>query len=173
MRYIIAIITIITIFAFYCCKSNNHRENMEVVFSPGFVDFNSMDDKLLNSASKPDRFIKVAAQEYCYLYDMLSSNRVETLKKPKPPCILLKIDTIVYIIGNNNVIKINDKAFPISAYEYYRIKCIIHYYDYFYVDDLCEMSEIKRYGMPENYQYVSTDPQKPPKPFVKIVLTVD
>lgn len=46
MKYIIAIITMLTI---YSCKPNRHKENIDVVFYPGLVEFNDTDSGIINS----------------------------------------------------------------------------------------------------------------------------
>ena len=52
----------------------------------------------------------------------------------------------------------------------YKIKLIVHYYDYIDSTDLKDLKEIKKFGTPNNYEYCPSDPQKPTKQLVKLVL---
>ncbi len=58
----------------------------------------------------------------------------------------------------------------ISERDNYRIKSIIHFYDFIDKEDLKNFQEIKRFGIPADYHYIPSDPNSPTKPFVKIVL---
>lgn len=168
MKYIIAIITMLTI---YSCRSSRHRENIEVVFYPGLVEFNDTDSGIINSIVEPDKVYTITSDDYTFLHDSLPSLTTQKLGEAKSPCILLiKTDNSIYGIDANNALQNNNKAYSLSEKDAYRIKSIVHYYDYIDSTDLKDLKEIKKFGTPNNYEYCQSDPQKPTKQLVKQVL---
>jgi hypothetical protein len=167
MRYIIAIITMLAICS---CKPSAPEDDIEVVFSPGLVEFNSMNTEIIHSIKKPDKIYKITSNDYSFLYGVLASPKPEITSKAEPPYIFIKLDSIQYTIGENRVMETDKKSFSISENEDYRIRCIIHFYDFIERADLQDMREIKQFGIPANYKYCHSDPHKPAKPFVKIIL---
>lgn len=167
MRYIIAIITMLAI---YCCKSSNDREEVEVVFSPGIVEFNNTED-IMSSIKTPDKILTITSNDYAFLLDVLSASRTETSSEATLPCILIKIEKTTYQLSvNDDVFKVNNKTYSLSDKDAYRIKSIVHFYDFIVKDDLQYFREIKQFGIPENYNFCPSDPHEPPKPFVKLLL---
>ena len=167
MKYIVAIITVLAIFN---CKPKDQRKDIEIVFSPGLVEFNNMNTEVINSIKHPDETHRINSSDYSFLQSVLSSPKKEIKKEAIPPLIWIKLDTITYAIGVNRVIKSNDKHYSISEKEMHRVKCIIHYYDFIDKANLLDMKEIKAFGMPNNYNYSPSDPHKPTKPLVKLIL---
>ena len=156
--------------AICCCKPSIPGDDIEVVFSPGLVEFNHINPDIINSIKQPEKIYKIESNDYSFLYDIFYFPQKETASKAKSPYIFVKFDSMTYIIGKNLVIETNKKAFSISESEAYRIKCIIHFYDYIDNAELQGMQEILKFGMPPNYKYCPSDPNLPLKPFVKIVL---
>lgn len=70
MKYIIAIITVLTI---YSCRPSRHRENIEVVFYPGLVELNDTDSGIINSIVEPDKVYTITSDDYTFLHDSLPS----------------------------------------------------------------------------------------------------
>ena len=66
-------IVIIALLAICSCKTRPHRENIEVVFSPGLVDMNKMDSDIINSIKKTDKVYTITSDDYTFLHDVLSS----------------------------------------------------------------------------------------------------
>lgn len=164
------IITSIILIAICSCKPNIPEDNIEVVFSPGQVEFNRINTEVINSIKQPPKIHEITSSDYSFLSDILSRSKEETTNKEKPPYIFVKLDSITYVIGDNRVIETNKNRFSISESEAYRIKCIIHFYDFIDITELQSMQEIQQFGMPDNYKYCPSDPCLPPEPFVKIVL---
>lgn len=168
MKYIIAIIIMLTI---YSCRPNRHKENIEVVFYPGLVEFNDTDSGIINSIVEPDKVYTITSDDYTFLQDSLPSLTTQTLGEVKLPYILLiKTGNSIYGIDANNALQNNNKAYSLSEKDAYRIKSIVHYYDYIDSTDLKDLKEIKKFGIPNNYDYCQSDPQKPTKQLVKLVL---
>lgn len=168
MKYIIAIITMLTI---YSCRPNRHKENIDVVFYPGLVEFNDTDSGIINSIVEPDKVYTITSDDYTFLQDSLPSLTTQTLGEAKLPYILLiKTGNSIYGIDANNALQNNNKAYSLSEKDAYRIKSIVHYYDYIDSTDLKDLKEIKKFGIPNNYDYCQSDPQKPTKQLVKLVL---
>ena len=164
------IITSIILIAICSCKPSISGDDIEVVFSPGLVEFNHINMEVINSIKQPYKVHKITSSDYSFLYDILSFPKIETTSKAIPPYIFLKFDSITYVIGNNRVIESPPQVFSMSESEAYRIKCIIHFYDFIENAELQGMKEIQQFGMPDNYKYCPSNPNLPPEPFVKIVL---
>ncbi len=62
------------------------------------------------------------------------------------------------------------ETYSLSEEDTYRIKSIVHFYDYIDEDNLEELKEIKQFGIPHNYDYCPSNPQKPTKQFIKLML---
>ena len=126
MKYIIAIITVLTI---YSCRPSRHRENIEVVFYPGLVEFNDTDSGIINSIVEPDKVYTITSDDYTFLHDSLPSLTTQKLGEAISPCILLiKTDNSIYGIDANNALQNNNKAYSLSEKDAYKIKLIVHYY---------------------------------------------
>ena len=125
MKYIIAIITVLTI---YSCRPSRHRENIEVVFYPGLVEFNDTDSGIINSIVEPDKVSTITSDDYTFLNDSLPSLTTQQLGEAISPCILLiKTDNRIYGIDANNALQNNNKAYSLSEKDAYKIKIIVHY----------------------------------------------
>lgn len=93
------------------------------------------------------------------------------LSRPKNLAkLLIKTDNSIYGIDANNALQNNNKAYSLSEKDAYKIKLIVHYYDYIDSTDLKDLKEIKKFGTPNNYEYCPSDSQKPTKQLVKLVL---
>lgn len=167
MRNFIAIIIILTI---CCCKTNHPKEDTKAVFSPGLVECNLLNMETVDSIKKPDCINKIPSSDYLFLSGLLSNPKMETTFDAQPPFIFIKFNSIRYILGKNRVIETENKKMIISEFDDYRIKCIIHFYDFIDQESLRLLPEIKRFGMPADYQFIPSVPHKPTRPFVKIVL---
>ena len=111
MKYIIAIITVLTI---YSCRPSRHRENIEVVFYPGLVEFNDTDSGIINSIVEPDKVYTITSDDYTFLHDSLPSLTTPKLGEAISPCILLiKTDNSIYGIDANNALQNNNKAYSL------------------------------------------------------------
>ena len=152
------------------CKQNLSEEYIEVVFSPGLVEYNNMKSEIFDSFGNPDRIHVISSSEYSFLRDVFSNPKRDTVGKANPPYVFVNFNSVQYVIGTNHVVESKQKVFSISESENYRIKCIICFYDYIDNVDLLCMPEIKRFGVPTNYHYCYSDSRVPTKPFVKIVL---
>ena len=63
-----------------------------------------------------------------------------------------------YILGDNRVVECEGRRnFVLSEYEEYRIKCLVHFYDFIQEEHVAELNEIKKFGMPPNYKYKDFD----------------
>ena len=155
----------------YSCKPDRHRENIEVVFYPGLVEFNDTDSGIINFIVEPDKVYTITSDDYTFLHDSLPSLTTQKLGEAISPCILLiKTDNSIYGIDANNALQNNNKAYSLSEKDAYRTKSIVHYYDYIDSADLKCLKEIKRFGTPDNYDYCPSDSLKPTKQLVKLVL---
>ena len=63
-------IVIIALLAICSCKTRPHRENIEVVFSPGLVDMNKIDPDIINSIKKTDKVYTITSDDYTFLHDV-------------------------------------------------------------------------------------------------------
>ena len=168
MRNFIAIIIILTI---CCCKTNSSmEEDTEVVFSPGLVEYNLLNTEIVDSIKKPDSTNEIPSSDYFFLSALFSDLKIEATNDAKPPFIFIKFNSIQYILGKNRIIETGNKTFIISEFDDYRIKCIIHFYDFIDQESLRLLPEIKRFGMPGNYQFIPSDTHEPTKPFIKLIL---
>ena len=69
----------------------------------------------------------------------------QNLAEAISPCILLiKTDNSIYGIDANNALQNNNKAYSLSEKDAYKIKLIVHYYDYIDSTDLKDLKEIKK-----------------------------
>lgn len=153
-----------------CCKPNTDNEKIEAIFSPGIVEYNYINTNLIDSINIPVIIEKISLSDYSFLHSILSSLKKEMGNEATPPYIFIKFNSIQYKIGENRIVETEKNAFAISESEDYRIRCIIHFYDFIDKETLDYLQEIKQFGMPTDYQYKPSDPHKPTKPFVKIVL---
>ena len=167
MRYFIIIIIIITV---ACCKTKSLRDEIEVYFSPGLVEHEYIDKEMLESVKTPERILEIPLSNYSFLDSIFSNPKFGTASEAVPPYIFVKYNSILYKIGGNRVIEAGDKTFMISENDDYRIKCLIHFYDFIDKDNLVSLQEIKQFGLPDNYKYNPSDPHKPTKPFIKLIL---
>lgn len=143
-----------------CCSSNTDDRTVEAVFIPGVVDFSSSVIDTDYYYHKVDSIKNMAYYKYT-----ISENAfhylTETLDKQVPivkthginPPIYLKIGQKKYILGNNRVLETGDRRVRISEYEDYKIKCLIHFYDFMYEDDVSSLPEVRKFGMPVNYWF--------------------
>lgn len=169
MRY--AIIFII-MFVICSCGLNDNKKNIEVVFTPGLAELNLVDTIIIKSINHADKIYPISLSDYSLLIDILSCPNRETTKNVQSPCVLIMVGTVTYTLGENNVVQVNNKFYSISEREAYKIKCITHFYDFIEKADLYEMNEIKKFGMPDNYSYCPSDPNRPTKLFIKVMLEV-
>ena len=167
MKFYIVTIIILTV---CCCKTESPIDNVEVYFSPGLVEHEYIDPGTIDSIKKPDRIYVITSSDYSFLHGIISDSEIETKRNALPPYIFIKYNSILYIIGGNRVIESEKKAFMISERDDYRIKSIIHFYDFIDKEDLKNIQEIKRFGIPADYHFIPSDPHSPTKLFVKIVL---
>lgn len=167
MRYFVAIIITLTI---CCCKTNTPKEDTEAVFSPGLVEGDLLNMETVDSIKKPDSINKIPSSDYLFLSGLLSNPKMETTFDAQPPFIFIKFNSIRYILGKNRVIETENKKFIISEFDDYKIKCIIHFYNFIDKESLELLPEIKRFSMPADHQFIPSVPHKPNRPFVKIVL---
>lgn len=163
-------IVIIALLAICSCKTRPHRENIEVVFSPGLVDMNKIDPDIINSIKNPDKVYTITSDDYTFLHDVLSSRGTIIPTKEETPRILIKVDDNICSISAHNTFQSNNKTYFLSNKDAYRVKSIVHFYDFIDEVNLQDIKEIKQFGMPNNYEYCSSEPKKPTKSFVKIVL---
>ena len=81
-----------------------------------------------------------------------------TAKHGINPPMYIKIDSTKYILGDNRVVECEGRRnFVLSEYEEYRIKCLVHFYDFIQEDDVTALNEVKKFGMPPNYKYKEID----------------
>ncbi|EFU31271.1 hypothetical protein [Segatella buccae] len=146
------------------------EEDTEVVFSPGLVEYNLLNTEIVDSIKKPDSTNEIPSSDYFFLSALFSDLKIEATNDAKPPFIFIKFNSIQYILGKNRVIETENKKFIISEFDDYKIKCIIHFYNFIDKESLELLPEIKRFGMPADYQFIPSVPHKPTRPFVKIVL---
>ena len=167
MKFYIVTIIILTVCS---CKTKPPRDNIEVYFSPGLVEYEYIDPGAIDSIKTPDRIYVITSSDYSFLHGIIFDYEIETQKKALPPYIFFKYNSILYIIGGNRVIESEKKTFMISERDDYRIKSIIHFYNFIDKEDLKNIQEIKRFGIPADYHFIPSNPHSPTKPFVKIVL---
>ncbi len=178
MRY--NIIFFITL-AICSCRQSNNSIVIRAVYPTGIVEYNACDNDMyskyveqykrkMKSQKIPDRIYCITPEDYSFMYDVLCSPKKETTKSVMPAPIVIKFNSIMYVIGDNRVVETNGKLFLISEYEDYKIKCLVHYYDNFSFEDLLIMNEVQKYGVPANYLHIPSDSNRPPKLTVKVLL---
>ncbi len=146
----------IFIVTIYGCvnQSNQSKKTVEVYFFSG----DSEDSPIVDSSNtfKTDSAMtyKAIVSEYIFLLDVVSMHKEEINKEIKPPTNFIKIGSVQYTIGNNRVVKVGGKHFMISEREEYRIKSIVHYYDFMCLEDVVSCPEVIKYGIPTNYRCV-------------------
>ncbi len=184
MKNIIKLLFFLLVVAYGCTNSSSDQGTMiEAVFHPGFVeDCSHLDFPLISNDQNMVLNFKITASEYTYIADILRNKRIvsakvlcdykiRTKKNIKTPCVFIKLDADKYVLGNNGVVKdTKEESFVVSDLDIYRIKSILHYYDFFYEEDLDAFPEVRKYGIPANYQHIFNR-KMPPAPFVKVVLT--
>ncbi len=163
---------LITLFAplVFCCCHRVSKGSAGAVFSPGQTSGYILNTEIYNSVKEVDKLYKVTSSDYAFLCNCLTKSREEVKQRAISPYIFISLDSVLYVLGHNRVVLTEHRAFLISQSEEYRIKSMFHYYDY--QDDcfLPEMEEIKRFGVPNNRQFMATDPKKPIKLFVKVII---
>lgn len=138
------------------CVNNTHqpKKTIEAYFFPGDSD----DSPIVTPSDtfKTDTAViyKTTASEYGFLLDVAKKHKAEFTRDMRPPGFFIKMDSTQYIIGDNRVVKSGRKYFVISELEEYRIKAIIHYYDFMCEEDVAFCSEVRKYGVPTNYHCV-------------------
>ncbi len=120
--------------------------------------------------TKVDKAYTITSDDFTFLQASLSSLGETTQTKEESPCILIKVNNNIYSIGVHNTFQNNNKTYSLSEEDTYRIKSIVHFYDYIDEDNLEELKEIKQFGIPHNYDYCPSNPQKPTKQFIKLML---
>lgn len=152
-------------------RMSQSKKMVEVIFHPGFVEDCSHVDFPKNICAELGVEFEITPSEYASLFNILAGNREKTKPLILPPCIFVTFDTVhQYVLGNNRVVKAKDNFYVISEEEEYRVKSIVHYYDFFYEEDLASFPEVRKYGIPANYHHVLRNRNTPPKSFAKIIL---
>ena len=117
-----------------------------------------------------DKVYTITSDDYTFLHDVLSSPETILPTREETPRILIKVDDYICSISVHNTFQSNNKTYFLSDKDAYRIKSIVHFYDFIDEVNLQDIKEIKQFGIPNNYEYCSSEPNKPTKSFVKIVL---
>ena len=140
------------------------------VFSPGYTDGSLLNTRIYDAVKEVSRTYKVSSSDYAFLNNCLVKNQEGARLKVISPYLYIKLDGLLYVLGANCVVLTDYGTFSISQNDEYRIKCMFHYYDY--QDDcfLLEMEEVRRFGVPAKRHFIAPDPDKPTKPFVKVIL---
>ena len=131
---------------------------------------NKIDSDIINSIKKTDKVYTITSDDYTFLHDVLSSPETILPTREETPRILIKVDDYICSISVHNTFQSNNKTYFLSDKDAYRIKSIVHFYDFIDEVNLQDIKEIKQFGIPNNYEYCSSEPNKPTKSFVKIVL---
>lgn len=167
------------------CTSNSshHGKTIEAVFHPAFVeDCSHLDFPIDYNNRFTALNFRITPSEYSYMADILRykkivsaktlcGNKIKTIDNVKPPCVFIKLDTGKYVLGNNGIVKDSLNVFAISDLDVYRIKTILHYYNFFYEEDLWDFPEVRKYGIPANYHHqVLRKKNAPPPYFVRVML---
>ena len=173
MKYLILLIT----FSVCCCSSDTSKKTMKIVFTPGYVEYCDSDidtDYYFNKVDSVNMLCykyKISSEAFSYLQDVFKNHKTKTLISPVNPPIYVQIGSTKYIIGDNRVIETKGEKFVISEKDEYKIKCLIHFYDFKYEDDVASFPEVKKYGMPTNYWYTTnTRFSRLPVSDVKIII---
>ena len=134
------------------------------------MEYEYIDTGLLESLKTPDRIYEITLNDYAFMDSIFSNPNTDAAGEAVSPRIFIKYNSILYRIGENRIVEYKDKAFVISEKDDYWIKCLIHFYDFIDKDDLLFLHEIRQFGLPYNYKYRPSDPHKPTKPFIKLIL---
>lgn len=167
--------------AYGCTNSSrNAGKTIEAVFHPGIVEDCSCVDFPKSFGTKPGVNFDITSKDYLYFTGLFSNDKMtnatdisgnQIMAKEVKPLLFIKLDTLEYVLGANGVVKNGRKSFRISDLDMYHVKTILHYYDFFAEEDLDVFPEVRKYGIPANYQHVLSNIKMPPKPFAKVILT--
>ena len=166
MRNIITFLAIIAVVAVCSCQPAKPKKTINVVFMPGICEYSTcvIDyDYYLNKVDSMKRQCyvhNISPSDYSFIVNTLNNKqKAETTAKLgiNPP-MYIKIDSTKYILGDNRVVECEGRRnFVLSEYEEYRIKCLVHFYDFIQEEHVAELNEIKKFGMPPNYKYKEID----------------
>ena len=140
------------------CGCVNTSKESEKMVEAYFFSGDSDDSPIVNASDtlKTDSAVihEITIDEYNFLLEVANKHKTETMENMRPPGIYIKMDSIQYMLGDNRVVKVGRKKFLISERDEYRIKSIIHYYDFMCHESVTSCSEVRRYGIPANYRCV-------------------
>ena len=166
MRKFIAFLAFIAVFAVCSCQPAKPKKTINVVFGPGIWEYSTcvIDyDYYLNKVDSMKRQCyvhNISPSDYSFIVNTLNNKqKAETTAKLgiNPP-MYIKIDSTKYILGDNRVVECEGRRnFVLSEYEEYRIKCLVHFYDFLQEEDVTALNEVKKFGMPPNYKHTEID----------------
>ena len=166
MRKFIAFLAIIAVVAACSCQPAKPKKTINVVFGPGIWEYSTcvIDyDYYLNKVDsmKMRCYVhNISPSDYSFIVNTLNNKQkaVATAKHGTNPPMYIKIDSTKYILGDNRVVECEGRRnFVLSEYEEYRIKCLVHFYDFLQEEDVTALNEVKKFGMPPNYKYTEID----------------
>ena len=166
MKKFIAFLAIIAVVAVCSCQPAKPKKTINVVFGPGICEYSTCEidyDYYLNKVDsmKMQCYVhNISPSDYSFIVNTLNNKQkaVATAKHGINPPMYIKIDSTKYILGDNRVVECEGRRnFVLSEYEEYRIKCLVHFYDFIQEEHVAELNEIKKFGMPPNYKYKEID----------------
>lgn len=155
------------------CNIGSQRKQMEVVYFRGDPEFtNHVSEKDIKRFNcETSETIRISRSDLDFIIDGLQNRKTFNDLGDNTPLVYLKVDTLERFFGNSNFItNLNGIKYKTDDYFLYFIRSKIHYYNYLDKDDLSYRKEIKKYGIPKDYKYKSSDRNKPKKEINKVIL---
>ena len=155
------------------CNIGSQKKKIETVYFTGDPEFpihiSEKDIKRLNCETSET--INISRADYKFIIEGLQNSKSLNDSRKITPLIYLKMDTLERFLGNSNYItNINGVKYKKDDYFLYFIRSKIGYYNYIDKEDLFYRREIKKYGIPKDYRYRSSDRNKPKKEVNKVIL---
>lgn len=169
----IVIVEFIFLSLLVSCNIGSQRKQMEVVYFRGDPEFtNHVSEKDIKRFNcETSETIRISRADLDYIIDGLQNRKTFNDLEDNTPLVYLKVDTLERFFGNSNFItNLNGIKYKTDDYFLYFIRSKIHYYNYLDKDDLSYRKEIKKYGIPKDYKYKSSDRNKPKKEINKVIL---
>ena len=172
----IKILLSLLIISISCCQNNYEKECLSVLYMPGFIDtsvpiscrdmyndWNTSSVEIDTSWIDFESFARIKA--FMTNYSQINSE-IECDSR-----LMIKLDTICLSLNQDTCIcNLEGNILKSDMGIVYLIKWKSGYYNYFELDDLKTLPEIKLFGIPDDYKYKVSRLGKPKKQIIRKIL---
>lgn len=172
----IKILLSLLIISISCCQNNYEKECLSVLYMPGFIDTSvpiSCRDMYndWNTSSVEIDTCWIDYESFAMIKAFMMNCSQINSDIECDARIMIKLDTICLSIDNDTCIfNLQGKLIESDMEIVYLIKWKSGYYNYFELDDLKTLPEIKLFGIPDDYKYKVSRLGKPKKQIIRKIL---